>query len=138
MRTRAIALTVLVGVIFSGGASAGHHPLDELYVRDRTIALSGRVTVVEWVNPHVVLTLAVEDTARKVQTWRIELSPPGALARGGWTRDRVTVGASIAVTAHPSHDGGPSAVARAVRLSSGEELVASTDASWNWRRAPPR
>ncbi len=138
MRVRAVALTMCVGAVFTATASGGHHPLGELYVRDRTITMSGRITAVEWVNPHVVLTLAVEDQARKVQAWRIELDPPGALTRRNWPRDRVTAGASVTVTAYPSHDGGPSAVARTVTLSSGEQLVATTDSSWNWRRTSSR
>jgi hypothetical protein len=41
------------------------------------------------------------------------------------------------VTAYPSIDGGPKAVARTITLASGEQLVASTDGSWNWREVGP-
>lgn len=132
MSTRVVIFAALMCLTF-GPRASGHHPLAELYERDNIIVLTGTVTAVEWVNPHVVVTMAVTSDAREAG-WRVELDPPGALQRRGWSRDRVTAGDRITVTAHPSKDGGPAAAARTVRLPSGNELVASTDSSWNWGR----
>jgi hypothetical protein len=136
MRVHPLGLAILIALTVSSGAWAGHHELAAQYDRGRTITLTGRVTSIEWVNPHVVVTLAIEKEAR--QTWRFELDQPAALGRRGWTRDQITVGESIIVTTHPAKDGGPTGVARTVTLPSGQQLVATTDASWNWRRMPSR
>jgi hypothetical protein len=133
MRTRSVVLTVLAGLTFCPHASNAHHQLDKTFVRERTITLAGTVMKTEWVNPHVLLTLEVRGAAGKVQDWRIELDPPNALLRRGWKRDSPAVGTAITMTAYPSIDGGPTAVARTVTLASGEQLAASTDNSWNWR-----
>jgi hypothetical protein len=128
---------MLVGLAFFPRVSSAHHQLDKTYVRERTIALTGTVTAAQWVNPHVVLTVAVKDGAGKLQSWRVELDPPNALLRRGWKRDQPAVGAVVTVTAYPSIDGGPAAVARTITLASGEQLMASTDGSWNWREMVP-
>jgi hypothetical protein len=95
----------------------------------------------------VVVTLAVENKERRQgvpveqearQTWRFELDPPAALGRRGWTRDQIKVGESITAAAHPAKDGGPTGVARTITLASGQQLVATTDSSWNWRQMPSR
>jgi hypothetical protein len=134
MRTLPVVLTLLAGVTASSSASAWHHDLAQLYERGRTITLTGRVTAVQWMNPHVVVTLAAED--QSLQTWRIELDPPGALGRREISRDQIPEGSSITVIAHPAKNGGPTAVARTVTLPSGRELVVTTDTSWNWREMP--
>ena len=134
MRHRSGLLVAALAVAVSSAAAARHHPLAELYERGRTLTLTGRVTAVEWANPHAVLTLSVDDGAGPARTWRIELDPPGTLQRRQWPRDRVTAGMTITVLAFPAKDGQASAVGRTVTLAGGEELVATTDASWNWRR----
>jgi hypothetical protein len=137
MRSCVVVLIVLVGLTVFPRLSSAHHQLDKTYVRERTIVLTGTVTTAEWINPHVLVTMAVKDAAGKIQNWRVELDPPNTLLRRGWKRDSPPVGATITVTAYPSIDGGPKAVARTITLASGEQLVASTDASWNWRETGP-
>ena len=133
MRTRVVVLMMLVSLALFPRMSSAHHQLDKTYVRERTIVLTGTVTAAQWINPHVVLTVAVKDGAGKVQAWRVELDPPNALIRRGWKRDQPAVGAVVTVTAVPSIDGGPASVARTITLASGERLEATTDGSWNWR-----
>lgn len=132
MRTRPLVLSVVVGLILCSGVVAGHHELAEIYERGKMITLQGKVTSVEWVNPHVVLTLAADGPA--AGSWRLELDPPGALARRGWKREQVAASVSMTVTAHVAKDGSSRAVAETVTLATGEKLTASTDGSWQWRR----
>jgi hypothetical protein len=137
MRSRVCVLIVLAGLTAFPRTSSAHHQLDKTYVRERTIVLTGTVMKADWINPHVVLTMAVKNDAGRVENWRVELDAPNALLRRGWKRDSPAVGATITVTAYPSIDGGPMAVARTITLASGEQLVATTDGSWNWREMGP-
>ena len=133
MRAAVVILMMLVGSVFFSPVSRAHHQLDKTYVRERMIVLTGTVSAAQWVNPHVLLTVAVKNDAGKAESWRVELDPPGALLRRGWKRDTPALGTAVTVTAYPSIDGGPSAVARTIAFASGEQLEASTDGSWNWR-----
>ena len=56
--------------------------------RDKPITLTGTITKMEWVNPHSWMHLEVKDKDGKVQEWQVELGPPNALFRRGWTRFR--------------------------------------------------
>ena len=131
MRIHPFVLAVVVGLMASSGVQAGHHDLTVLYERDRTMTLTGSVSAVQWTNPHVVVTLAVDTPAKLA--WRIELDPPGALGRRQISQDQFKAGATVTVVAHPAKDGGASAFAKTVTLPSGQQLVTSSDASWNWR-----
>ena len=116
-------------------SSLAHHPLDEVYERDSSITLTGTVTQIEWVNPHAILRLRVEDGEGSDVEWLVEMDPPGALMQRGWTRDSITAGQIVTVEGFRALNGESRTEAKTITLSSGAALVASTDTSWNWRRA---
>jgi hypothetical protein len=72
----------------------GHHAFEAEYNPQETRDLAGVITKVEWVNPHAHVFVNVEDEGG-VTSWSIELGPPYALERGGWTRATVDIGDSI-------------------------------------------
>jgi hypothetical protein len=111
-----------------------HHPLDEVYERGGSIALIGTVTRVDWSNPHVVLSLGIDDGRGAIVNWLVELDPPHILIRRGWTENSIVAGQIITVEGFPGLDGNPRVAARSVSLSSGESLEATTEASWSWTR----
>lgn len=77
-----LALVVLVWVPAPGVA---HHSLAELFDRESTITVTGTVTRVTWVNPHVAFHLDVADQAGQIGDWAVEMDPPHALERQGWS-----------------------------------------------------
>ena len=54
--------------------------------------MKGKVSKVEWTNPHVRFYVDVTDESGKVMTWNMELASPNALARNGWTSRTLKVG----------------------------------------------
>lgn len=122
MRTALAAILIL-----SGLPILAHHSFDAEFDSKKTQTLEGVVTKVDWVNPHAYIFFTMKDAKGEVQSYKVELGPPYALARGGWKKDTVKIGDTIKVeNAAMAKDG--SNYAGATRdtflfLSTGEKMV---------------
>jgi hypothetical protein len=67
--------------------------------------LKGKVSELQWLNPHVWVYLDVQGADGKMIQWALEGGSPAALTRGGWKKDSVKVGDEINVKCHVAKDG---------------------------------
>jgi DNA/RNA endonuclease YhcR with UshA esterase domain len=81
---------------------AAHHSFAAEFDITKPVTLTGKVTKVEWTNPHAYLFLDVQDKQTgTVTNWEIEMGSPNGLTRLGWTRnvlkpgDEVTIDGSL-------------------------------------------
>src|SRR5690606_20693402 len=65
-----------------------HHSFPAQYDASKPVTLTGKVTRVEWTNPHIFIYIDVpnEETG-EVVNWALEMGGPNALLRLGWKRD---------------------------------------------------
>jgi hypothetical protein len=70
------------------------------YKTNEWVELSGTVTEVLWMNPHVWLYMEVTNPQGGTSVWALEGGSVGVLTREGWTRDTIKVGDSINVRCH--------------------------------------
>jgi hypothetical protein len=82
----------------------GHHSHGNYDVNNYTY-LEGRVSEVQWINPHTWIYLEVADRSGEVAIWALEGGAPGGLLRRGWTADSVKSGDTIKVRCHQLRDG---------------------------------
>ena len=87
-------LTVALLLIAPAGALAHHAGL---YDENNVITLSGTIAAIEWINPHVRLTLETRGGDGSVERWQIEGTSVNALERWGIQRDWFAVGDTISV-----------------------------------------
>jgi hypothetical protein len=59
-------------------------------------------------------------------SWAIELGPPNALLKRGWTKTSVPVGAEVLVDGYQSKDGALRANGRDVTLPDGRKMFAGS------------
>ena len=91
---------LLVGV----GLLAGVHHGWADYDTERAFTLEGRITKVEYVNPHVLINVRpAKDTLR---TWLAVLAPPSRMTRRGLPEDSVSVGQTARLWISPPGDCG--------------------------------
>jgi hypothetical protein len=120
----AVAVT---GLAVAGVPVVAHHSFAAEFDANSPINLTGVVTKIEWMNPHVWFYLDVKDKAGNVISWGMEMGSPNALARNGWTRKSMTVGDTVTVEGSRARDGSNNANARAVILAStGKRLFAAS------------
>jgi hypothetical protein len=106
-----------------------HHSFDAQYDRTKTVVMKGTVTKIEWTNPHARFYVDVKDQSGKITNWNMELGSPNGLRRAGWTRNTLSMGDEVAVTASLARDGSRMANAREVMLADGKKIFTASSAA---------
>jgi hypothetical protein len=117
MRTK---LSLVIGGVVLGVAALAlsvpvlaHHAFGAEFDANRPILIKGKVTKVEWVNPHAWIHIkATEVTIRGVkkdlkggtEDWAVEGGTPNTLLRRGITRDSLTGSPEIVVDGYQTRD----------------------------------
>ncbi len=120
--------TLLTSIAFLLAALpvSGHHSFAAQYDAQKSISLKGKVTKVEWANPHVYFYMEVSDENGAVATWAVENGPPTSLFREGWRKDTLKTGDVITVQGFRAKDGSNTANARSVVLADGKRVFAGS------------
>ena len=103
-----------------------HHAFSSEFDAERPVRLRGKITKMEWINPHAWLHIEVKGDDGSTESWMIEAGPPGALVRRGWRKDSVTPGVEVLVEGYRAIDGSNKANGRDVTLPDGTRLFAGS------------
>ena len=126
-RTLSITLAGLVlGLVFTAGTVVAHHAFSAEFDATKPVALRGKITRMEWINPHAWMHIDVTNEDGTVDAWMIEAGPPGALVRRGWRRDSVIPGTEVLVEGYQAIDGAFRANGRDVTFRDGTRLFAGS------------
>jgi hypothetical protein len=128
MRSVLMAAALAVGVFAATAPVLAHHAFAAEFDRDKPVTLVGKVTKIEWVNPHTWIHMDVTDKSGKVVTWRVEGGAPNALMRRGWNRNSIKIGEAITVEGFLAKDGSPTANGSQVKTADGRILGAASSA----------
>ena len=131
-KTRTIAVLSLTASALAVALPAhSHHSFPAQYDAEKTIALTGKVTNVEWTNPHIFIYIDVtdEDTGAVVN-WALEMGGPNALLRLGWKRDSLKVDDLVMIEGSLARDGSPLANAETIILvETGQRMLAGSSSA---------
>src|SRR5215831_15160479 len=125
MRYVTICSAALLLSIVAAGAAAAHHSFAAEYDASKPVTLTGKVTKVEWQNPHTFFYIDVKDAkTNQVANWAVELGSPNSLMRLGWTRNSMKVDDVVTIQGSLAKDGSKLVNARNVALAStGQKLL---------------
>ena len=136
-----IHLATAVCICTASSAHAHHsHPL--FYDQCRTVTIEGRIESAQWKNPHVLITLEMDDG----KTYTAEWTSLQGLANSGVTgpaQAALAVGARVVVTGNPLRD--PAQIRASfpnIKDISNTNIVdviqmRRLDDSWSWARTAP-
>lgn len=117
----AVFSAVLAGLILRQTPAYAHHSVGSEFDLSKQITLEGRVTKIEWMNPHVYLYVDVS-TDGKTAHWACETAGPNTLERQGWSRMSLKIGDRVTVVGYRARDGAYVASAREIVLADGRRL----------------
>jgi len=109
-------------------AASAHHG-GAAYDSGLSKTVTGAVTRFEFINPHVLIYIAVTEEDGDVVEWSGELTSPNRLARmergstTKWSKDLLQLGDEITLSGNPARSGAPSLRLRTVIDPQGVVLV---------------
>ena len=126
-RTLGITLAgVGLGLLVAAVPLGAHHAFSAEFDATKPVRLRGKITKMEWINPHAWMHIEVTNEDGTIDNWMIEAGPPGALVRRGWRRDSVTPGTEVLVEGYQAIDGALRANGRDVTFPDGTRLFAGS------------
>lgn len=103
-------LVKLCGVLVIPAALAyswqvfGHHAFSAEFDAKAPVNLEGKVTKVEWINPHAWIHLEVINEDGSSTVWMVEGGTPNTLLRAGVNRNSLPIGSEIKVRGYQAKD----------------------------------
>jgi hypothetical protein len=95
MRTKLGVLVAGFGFLCLTVPVVAHHSFDTEYDGTKKVKLTGVVTNVSWMNPHMRVYIDVTDAGGKVTNWNMELTSPNSVQRQGWGRNDLVPGEKV-------------------------------------------
>ena len=116
---------IVTGLVALAIPVLAHHSFAAEYDANKTRDFTGKVTKVEWMNPHARFYVDIVENG-KTTNWEFELGSPNGLMRQGWTRNSMKIGDEVKVQGNLAKDGSNLANARFVTLGDGRRLFAGS------------
>ena len=123
-----LCCAAVLGLVVYTLPAAGHHSFAAEFDSSKPVTLTGKVTKVEWTNPHAFFYIDVKDEkTNEMANWAAEMNSPNSLMRLGWTRDSMKVDDVVTVQGSLAKDGSKLLNARSIVLTnSGKRLFAGS------------
>jgi Family of unknown function (DUF6152) len=123
-----LAWVVLVFLAVSATPAFAHHSFAAEFDQEKPISITGTLTKVDWINPHVYIYLDVKEPNGTTADWSFESLPPGWFHRMGLERRMFTVGDMVTVTGYGAKDGSKNlGWIKKVQFSDGRTMQITSD-----------
>ena len=91
-------------VLLTPESLRAHHAFSAEFDANSPVNLFGRVTKVEWINPHAWIHLEVTNDDGSSTGWMVEGGTPNTLLRSGINRNSLPIGSEIRVRGYRAKD----------------------------------
>jgi hypothetical protein len=125
------AVGVVVLTWLAAASLDAHHSPSAIFDMTKHIVVTGTLTRVDWINPHIMLAMEARGEGGKVEQWTFQSNPPSwyksvGLARADFAK---AIGQTITVEAVKARDGSLYGYMDKIKLPDGTtlELINSTE-----------
>ncbi len=124
MQPKTFALLAVAAslIVLTVGQAVAHHAFSAEFDAKRPLKLEGKVTKMEWVNPHAWIHIDVIGEDGKVESWACEGGTPNTLLRRGFNRKSLLPGTDIVVDGYQAKDGSNKMNGRDLTFPDGRKL----------------
>lgn len=106
MRARLGAALLPLTLALLTAPSFAHHSVPGQFDTSKPMTLTGTVSKIEWINPHIYVHLDVNEGTSPA-TWKLGTAPPAMMRRAGLTKEALSgkPGEVLTIVAYPARDG---------------------------------
>ena len=133
---KAIVTLLFAIVLATASPALAHHSFAAEYDDQKPLKITGTLTKVDWMNPHIWYYVDVKNPDGTVTSWAISGGAPGQLMRRGITKDLLVVGSEVNVEGFKAKDGSNNGFGQRVTYKDGRNVFTATDPAG--RAAPQR
>jgi hypothetical protein len=117
------SLLVLTALFFAALPALAHHSFAAEFDGQKTVTVTGVLTKVEWINPHVRFHLDTKDENGNVVPWEIATWPTGLLHKAGLSRQLFVEGQTVTMFGYRAKDGSRLAYLGKVTFADGHQFI---------------
>jgi hypothetical protein len=88
--------------LFVPASASAHHATAIQYDISRTVEFKGKISKLDWANPHVHVHIDVQVSKDLKENWDTEFLSPGSVIVSGLSRELLKPGEAIVVKGYPS------------------------------------
>jgi hypothetical protein len=117
-----VAAVVVAALLLAAAPVWAHHAFAAEFDIGKPVKLSGKVTGMEWINPHSWIHIDVVGPDGKVTNWMVECGSPNIMLRRGFTKRSLEPGTEISIVGYQAKNGEFKANGSSVTFADGKRL----------------
>jgi len=118
-------LLAACSLLLGASLAVAHHGITAKFDPAKRQTLQGRVSRVDWANPHVHLFMVVEQNGQELP-WYVELESPQLLELNGWTEESVKAGEVLQIEGPLARDGSRQVWGESVKRTGSTDALMTT------------